>query len=137
MIKLDAAIEHLGLTADGAMDTPKGPNTVAWYRQGVMPGEIGSAVIAGHFGWKNGIPAVFDTLNRLRRGDKLAIIDDKGMTTNFVVRNIKSFSETDNTTTVFTSNDSKAHLNLITCSGVWNKVSGRFPNRLVVFSDKE
>ncbi|PIZ82226.1 MAG: class F sortase, partial [Parcubacteria group bacterium CG_4_10_14_0_2_um_filter_41_6] len=38
---------------------------------------------------------------------------------------------------VFNSSDGKAHLNLITCTGVWNKEDNAFSERLVVFTDKE
>jgi len=35
------------------------------------------------------------------------------------------------------SSDAKAHLNLITCEGVWDKVSKSYSKRLVVFTDRE
>jgi len=61
-INVDSAFEYVGLTPQGAMDVPKGPAEVGWFKLGTRPGEIGSAVVAGHSGWKNGIPAVFDNL---------------------------------------------------------------------------
>jgi len=64
-INIDAAIEYVGLTSNGAMAVPKGPNDVGWFELGPRPGDIGSAVIAGHDGWKDGIPAVFDNLSKL------------------------------------------------------------------------
>jgi hypothetical protein len=51
-IGVDARIKPVGLTADGAMDVPAGPADVAWFDLGPRPGEIGSAVVAGHYwGW--------------------------------------------------------------------------------------
>jgi len=35
------------------------------------------------------------------------------------------------------SNDGKAHLNLITCAGVWDEVEKSHSSRLVVFADME
>ncbi len=67
-ISLDAAVESVGLTPDNAMGVPKGPADVAWFSLGPSPGQVGSAVIAGHFGWKDGIPAAFDNLSILRKG---------------------------------------------------------------------
>ncbi|MFA6519579.1 MAG: class F sortase [Candidatus Paceibacterota bacterium] len=136
-IQVDAAIEHLGLAPDGAMDTPKGPSDVAWFDKGTLPGENGSAVIAGHFGWKDNIPAVFDNLSTLRKGDKLYVENDKGELTTFVVRESRLFGENGNAAEVFNSSDGKAHLNLITCEGVWNKETKSYSERLVVFTDKE
>jgi len=39
-------------------------------------------------------------------------------------------------TDVFTSSDGKAHLNLITCDGIWDKNAAQYSERLVVFADR-
>jgi len=136
-IGVDAAVEYMGLTADGAMDTPKVPENVGWYKLGQRPGEIGSAVITGHFGWKNGKAAAFDNLKSLQPGDTLFIEDDKGVSTTFVVRELKTYGKNDNSAPVFGSSDGKSHLNLITCEGTWDSVSKSYSKRLVVFTNKE
>lgn len=38
-LRINASIQHLGLTPDGAMDVPKGPAEVAWFNLGPRPGE--------------------------------------------------------------------------------------------------
>ncbi len=136
-IDVNAAIEYVGLTSTGAMAVPKGPNDVGWFELGPRPGDLGSAVIAGHEGWKDGIPAVFDNLSKLAAGDKIYIKDDTGTTTLFVVRKVMTFGENDDAATIFDSNDGIAHLNLITCEGVWNAKTQSYSDRLVVFTDKE
>ena len=135
-IDVDSAVEYVGLASDGSMDVPKRPENVAWYQPGVRPGDIGSAVIAGHFGfWKNGEGSVFDELNKLKRGDLIYIHDEKGEIITFVVRELKIFEDNEDAASVFISNDNKAHLNLITCQGNWDKVTQSYPKRLVVFAD--
>lgn len=136
-IKVDAAIEQVGLTPDGAMGVPKGRVNTAWYNLGPRPGEKGSSVIDGHYGWKNGLPAVFDTIHKLRPGDKIFAEDDQGVITTFVVRESRRYDPKADALGVFFSNDGLAHLNLITCGGVWNKVTKSYSQRLVVFTDKE
>jgi len=137
-IKLDARLESVGLTFDGAMEVPKGPSNAAWFNLGPRPGERGSAVIDGHFGrWKNGQPTVFNNLYKLRKGDKIYVKDKKGATVAFVVRELRSYGGSDDASDVFGSSDSRAHLNLITCEGVWDKVSKSYSKRLVVFTDRE
>lgn len=136
-INVDAAIEQVGLTAGGAMDVPKNQNNVAWYSLGQRPGEIGSAVIAGHFDWKNGLPAVFYRLDKLQKGDKIYVEDDRGATITFVVRESRNYDPKADASDVFISNDGKSHLNLITCEGIWSKAANSYSKRLVVFSDKE
>lgn len=136
-IRVDAALESVGVTSGGAMDAPGGPTHVAWFNLGPHPGEAGSAVLSGHFGWKNGIPAAFDHLDKLEKGDKIYIEDNKGVADTFVVQEIRSFGSSADTGDIFESNDGRSHLNLITCEGVWNRVEKSYSDRLVVFTDKE
>ena len=136
-LNINSSIEYVGVTSDGAMDVPEGPIDVAWYKFGSRPGELGSAVIAGHSGWKDGLPAVFDDLYKLRKGDKIYIEDEKGKIITFIVRESKIYDENRDTEDVFGLKDGKSHLNLITCEGAWNETEKGRPNRLIVFSDRE
>lgn len=135
-INLNAMLEHVGVTQSGVLDAPKVPTMAAWFDRGPRPGEKGNAIIIGHFGWKNGIPAVFDGLYKLHEGDRIYVIDENNATTTFVVRELRTYRENDDASEVFRSRDGNAHLNLITCSGVWNKARKSYSNRLVVFADK-
>jgi len=132
-INVDAAVEHLGLTTAGAMDVPKGRIDVAWFKLGPHPGDLGSAVIAGHRARKDGT-AVFDNLNKLRKGDVIYVEDSTGRIVSFVVRESRIYDANARPTDVFAS-DSGAHLNLITCGGDWSKSLKGFNQRLVVFTD--
>ncbi len=135
-IGVDAAIEYVGVALDGTMGVPKGPDNVAWFRFGPRPGEVGSAVIAGHYGWKDNRPAAFDKISTLRKGDTLSVQDDRGETITFVVRESRLYDPKADATEIFVSTDGKSHLNLITCEGVWDPVSKSYSKRLVVFTDK-
>lgn len=136
-IRVSAKIESVGLTKDGAVGVPKGPSNAAWFNVSPRPGEKGSSVITGHYGyWKGGASTVFNFIDRLKKGDKIFVEDGKGVVTTFVVREMKSYDPTANAIDVFGDKDGKSHLNLITCEGVWNAVLKSFPKRLVVFADK-
>ncbi len=135
IIGVDSAVEDAYITRDGRMDVPQGSVNVAWFALGPHPGQVGSAVIGGHYGIKNNVPFVFYKLNQLKTGDKVFVQDDKGALLTFVVRSIKLYSRNDDATPVFYSDDGLAHLNLITCEGIWNKVDGNYPLRRVVFTD--
>ena len=136
VIGVDSGIEDGFITPDGRMQVPSGTVDVAWFALGPHPGQVGSAVIGGHFGIQNGTPFVFYNLNKLAIGDKVYIINDEGNTLSFIVRSIASFGLNDDAAPVFTSKDGLAHLNLITCEGIWNAVDGDYPDRLVIFTDE-
>lgn len=136
-INVDTTIEQVEITPQGEVGVPKGPTNVAWFSLGPRPGESGSAVIVGHYGWKDNITAVFDNLYKLQKGDKIYVKDDKGETITFVVRESKRYDPKADASAVFVSNDDKSHLNLITCEGVWNKEQKSYSKRLVIFTDRE
>lgn len=135
VINVDAVIEDGFITPDGRMDVPEGSKNVAWFALGPHPGQVGSAVIGGHFGITNGVPWVFYDLDKLKVGDKVYVLNDEKDTLAFVVRSIKSFDRTDDATVVFSSHDGLAHLNLITCEGIWDIAKHVYPQRLVIFTD--
>lgn len=137
VINVDAAIYYVGLTSDGTMDIAKDPDKVAWYEFGPRPGEIGSAVIAGHYGWIGDKGSIFNDIHTLKKGDELSVTGEKGTVIVFVVREIRQYNPDSDATTVFKSNDGKSHLNLITCSGVWENHVQSYSNRLVVFTDRK
>lgn len=136
-INIDVPIESLGLTALGAVDVTDNPINVAWFNLGPRPGEGGLSIISGHSGWKNQIPAVFDNLYKLEIVDKVYIEDENEKTITFVVRKFHTYSPTDDTSDVFISGDRIGHVNLITCTGSWNKNQKSPNDRFVVFTDRE
>jgi LPXTG-site transpeptidase (sortase) family protein len=134
VINVDAAIEYVGLTPDGAMEVPSQLINAAWYNLGSPPGQQGSAVIAGHRSSRTWVPAVFDNLDELCIGDNLYIKDDQGTIISFIVREIRTYDPEDDASDVFNLSNG-IHLNLITCSGDWNKVQKSYNKRLVIFAD--
>lgn len=135
IIGVDSAIEDAFITPEGRMDVPQGSVNVAWFALGPKPGYIGSAVIGGHYGIRKGVPFVFYNLDKIKVGDKVYVVNDKGDTLAFEVRAIQLFDRNADATLVFTSSDNVAHLNIITCEGIWNRVNGTYPSRRVIFTD--
>jgi sortase (surface protein transpeptidase) len=133
-LQIDAAVEAVGLTPQGAMGVPKNTSDVAWFSLGPWPGETGSAVISGHLDWYNGATAVFNNLYKLHPGDKIYIIDGSGASKIFVVRKSQLYAADAEATPIFSS-AAGAHLNLVTCAGVWNKFKNSYTKRLVIFTD--
>lgn len=132
-INVNANIQYVGVTAGGEMEVPSNTTDVGWFKLGSRPGERGSAVIAGHLDGKNGETGVFTNLYKLKKGDKLYIQNSKGTTITFVVRESRIYNP-GYAEEVFSLND-KAHLNLVTCDGVWDGAKKNYTKRLVVFAD--
>lgn len=135
-LNLDAHIESIGKTSGGVMAAPEGPTNVGWYSLGARPGEAGSAVINGHYGWKRGILAVFENLHKLAKGDTIFVTDEQGVRTTFAVRDVKIYTAKADVPELLIAPDHGAHLNLVTCAGTWNKATQSYPERLIVFADR-
>lgn len=137
-IKVNAPLDSVGLTPDGAVGAPKDPTHAAWFNKSPLPGNIGSTVITGHIGrWVSGKKSVFDNLKKLKKGDAISVTNGGGVTQTFIVNKLQVYSANDDVPDAFFSSDGKEHLNLITCEGKWNRISKSYPKRLIVFTDKK
>jgi sortase A len=123
----------VGDDTSGAMASPKGAARAGWYEPGTRPGERGSAVIAGHSGYRDNRAAIFDELGRLSPGDAVVVVDKAGAEIAFTVREARQFDPDADAVDVFARADGR-YLNLITCTGAWSESSGTRAKRLVVFA---
>ncbi|GAF63288.1 putative sortase [Bacillus sp. TS-2] len=133
--KLDIStnIIEVGQLEDGSMGVPDNDIDVGWYEPGPLPGEKGNAVLAGHVDSRTG-PAIFYELDQLEVGDEIIIQDSNGEQLLFEVEKMESFPYDDAPLSeIFGSSDEK-RLNLITCTGVFNREQGTHEDRLVVFT---
>jgi sortase A len=132
-IGVDAAVQYVGLTSSGVMDVPSNTVDVGWFKFGPYPGEKGSAVIAGHLDEGSGKSGVFTNLSKLKKGDEIYIDYANGTSIAFVVSKSNLYNP-GYALDVFSATTS-AHLNLITCDGVWDDNKKSYSKRLVVFAD--
>lgn len=138
-IGVNVEIEGVGLskTGNGAMGIPTKITDVAWYSPGTIPGMPGSAVIAGHLNGKviGSTKGVFYNLDNLKINDVVEVVNQKGNIIKFLVVSIKIYDHDASAGEVFSSDVSKARLNLITCSGEWIKSQKIYNKRTVVFTE--
>ncbi|MEO8863111.1 MAG: class F sortase [Candidatus Saccharimonadales bacterium] len=134
-LKVDAAVEYMGLTAAGDMVAPSKYTEAGWYKYGPLPGNKGNAVIDGHVIGPQGQPGIFSGLSKLLPGDIVSVIDTNDQKTDFIVTGSRNFSESAKTKDVLPSEDG-AHLILITCTGTWDQARRHYLERLAVFADK-
>ncbi len=141
-LHINAPVLNVGTTADGKMDAPvsKAINSpywsrVFWYAPGTAPGQVGNAVIAGHVDKVGGDPAIFWSLDMLKKGDVVVVITQEQKELRFDVERVMSYPANtvskDVLDAVFGPSPAH-HLNLITCSGAWTGQG--YDQRLVVFT---
>lgn len=156
-LNVKAPVLGVGLTADNVMDSPKGPigdpiwHTAYWYRGGGIPGDVGTATIAGHVNDPLGNPEIFARLEDLKPGDEIIIrLRQTSLEIRFIVNEIRNYSVKESSdpavlTQIFGAGpvagtepqpapDRLSHLTLITCAG--NIVNGEFDHHTVVFATR-
>ncbi len=127
-IPVQARIEAVRATPDGALDVPRLPEEVGWYRDGPLPGAPGDAVIDGHLDSPKG-PAIFWRLGELRPGSRLEIVTRKGQRLRFRVDRLDTYPVSQPPADLFMTSGAR-RLTLITCAGSWD--GSDYSQRLLV-----
>lgn len=135
-LSIDARIEPIGHTTAGNMASPSNFRDVAWFREGVRPGEAGAAVIAGHLDNALGLSGVFKKLHELREGDDVYVHTASGEDLRFRVMSTEEYPFDAVPVHELFQKEGGAYLNLITCAGKWIRDRKTYDRRLIVYTER-
>ena len=133
-IKADGFIQKVGVDQNKQIAVPNNIHVAGWFNQSVLPGEKGLSIIDGHVTGRvnNGI---FKDLDKLKDGDTFKIEFGNGTSKDFKVVKKVDVLVKDAAGVLFSQEPGiERQLNLITCSGVFDKKSQSYPNRLIVIT---
>lgn len=156
-LNINVPVIGVGLTQWNVMDAPMGSvgspfwHSAFWYRGSGIPGEVGTATIAGHITDPLGKPGAFRYLQDIYSGDLVIIHDNRNsLDIRFIVDKVDVISPQESTdpavlTQIFgagpvagtgpqPSLDGLSHLTLITCAT--NFITGNFDDRTVVYATR-
>jgi len=156
-LKVNAPVLGVGLTSENRMDSPRGSigdpiwQTAFWYRGGGIPGEVGTATIAGHVNDPLGRPEIFAHIGDLRPGDLIIVRNNRAhIDIRFFVNETRDFTVKESSDPTVLAQiygagpvdgtgpqpapDGLSHLTLITCAG--NIVNGQYDRHTVVFATR-
>ncbi len=156
-LEVNAPVLGVGLNSGNEMEAPKGPiddpvwHTAFWYRGSGLPGESGTATIAGHVNDPLGRPEIFANLQKLLPGDLIIIrYTTPNIDITFSVDQVKDYSLQESSDPAVLAQiygagpvngtgpqpalDGLSHLTLITCAG--NIVNGEFDHHVVVYATR-
>ncbi len=133
-LNIDTVIESVATDSAGRMGIPSNDDNVAWWMLGAMPGDIGNAVIAGHYDKKDGGAAVFYNLDDLKIGDVIETIDADSKKYTFKVVKKEIYKDESFPLDLVFGKSTNENLNLITCEGTFDKNTKNYSDRLVIFT---
>jgi LPXTG-site transpeptidase (sortase) family protein len=128
-IKLNAPVVRMGLNTVGDLDVPSGKtNNVGWYKNGTVPGEVGSAVMHAH------VYAAFKNLHNVKVGDDVYVEMESGATLHFKITEKKTLPLAQISATEFYNRAQGRELHLITCAGTYSSKTGTYSHRVLVYA---
>lgn len=133
-IGVSSGLEDLHRGAAGELDPPKDWNSAGWFSDGIVPGAVGPAVIAGHVDSPTSA-AVFFRLDELVRGDRIAVEMSDGTTRTFIVDREERAAKSAFPTSDVYGTSPTPQLRLITCDGTFDTATGHYTDNLIVFAD--
>ncbi len=134
-IGVQSRLIKLGLNADRTLQVPRSYSLAGWYTKSAAPGEVGPAVIVGHYDSVNG-PAVFHRLNQLRPGEPVQVRRADGSLAEFSVDRVKRFSKGKFPTDEVYGEVNRPELRLITCGGSFDYRTRHYRDNVVVFAHR-
>ncbi|MFI9273606.1 class F sortase [Kitasatospora sp. NPDC052896] len=133
-LDVDAPVTGVGLDTGGHLATPPDDqrNLAGWYRDGVTPGQTGTALLVGHVDIASG-PAVFYGLGALHRGDRIDVARRDGSTAYFLADAIEVYPKTAFPDRQVFGQARDPELRLITCGGGYTEGEG-YRGNVVVYA---
>ena len=136
-LNIDAHVQYVGVNSKGNIGTPSNFKDVAWYSAGVVPGEVGSAIIDGHLDNGLGMSGIFIYLSDIKIGDIVTVVAKNGARVDFVVASIQVYDYLNVSQQVLFGTDlATSSLKLITCGGAWVSGNKMYDKRLIVTANR-
>ena len=132
-IGVDSSLAALGVDATGALVPPADFAQAGWFAPGIVPGDVGPAVVAGHVDSRAG-PAVFFRLRELETGDEVVVSRDDGTTVRFAVTAVARYPKDAFPTAEVYGPTADPQLRLITCGGDFDRGRRSYADNVVVYA---
>lgn len=134
---LSARVKAMGVDANNKLIAPGNVHDAGWFQNSAKPGAIGGATLLdGHVsGWTT--KGVFYRLKDLVPGDTITVERGDGKVFSYRVVKSQAFDKNavDMNSAMEPINKSKTGLNLITCSGTYDRASDDYTQRLIVYAE--
>ncbi|MET7597257.1 class F sortase [Streptomyces sp. NPDC005481] len=135
-LRVEAAVDAVGVTAEGQVEVPANPKRVGWYRFSPAPGEpAGSSVIVGHLDSRERGLGVLAALNEVRRNEIVQVTRSEGRAVTYRVVSRRTVAKDGLNAVGAFRMEGPATLTLITCTGPYDADKGGYRNNLVVTAE--
>lgn len=134
-IKTEGFIQQVGVDKDNQMVVPSNVHMAGWYTKGSLPGDAGLSIIDGHV---HGLYAkgIFYNLGKLKSNDTFTVTYGDKSVRKFKVKTVQTVTTKEADTALFVRDKTiPRQLNLITCTGKFDKDSKTYDSRVIVVAE--
>lgn len=121
-VNLSAPVVPVDVQKDGRLGVPKSSEIAGYLAGGVLPGEAGNALISGHVDDYKG-PGAF-----------VLLFDESNRSLVYQVESVESYFTDEAPLDRIFGETSDFRLNLITCTGIYNRAKKEHEQRLIVYT---
>lgn len=132
-VHLSTSIIPIHLSEDGQLQVPKSSEVAGLYVDGILPGENGNAIVAGHVDNYTG-PAIFYPLKHLKPGTFVFLFDQNNHYLKYKVLEVQSYYKQEAPLDKIFGDSTEKQLNLITCTGKYDRKKKEHEKRLIVYT---
>lgn len=134
-IGVDNPIVSVGLNPDNSMEIPHDVQTIGWYEPtGVLPGDEGTAVMAGHVDSRSQGAGAFFDLRHLELEDEITLTHD-GVEQTWRVTARRNYDKNEIPLEDIFIDHGEPRLVLITCGGEFDQTARSYKDNIVVYAE--
>lgn len=127
---VDSYIQKVGVDQNTQIAVPNNIHIAGWFVDSVVPGQQGLSIIDGHVNGRNSDEGIFKHLKELKPGDEVIVETGAGTRTTFTVFSGESLPTDQVADKLFSQVPTiKRQLNLITCTGTYDKTARSYTER--------
>lgn len=134
-VKAGGFIQQVGVDKENRMVVPNNVHMAGWYTGSVLPGADGLSILDGHV---HGLYAkgIFYNIGKLKTDDKFSVTFGDKSVRRFKVKQVQTVSTKEADTALFVRDKTiSKQLNLITCTGKFDKDSKTYDSRVIVVAE--
>ncbi|MCZ2817117.1 class F sortase [Modestobacter sp. VKM Ac-2984] len=132
---VDAPLDPVGVSPDGQMELPEDVDRVGWYRFGPVPGDDGSAVLAGHVDDREQGLGALAPLRSTEVGDVVVVTGANGAETRWQVVSRELITKQVLPLDTIFGRDGPPRLVLVTCGGPFIPELRSYRDNVVVVAE--
>jgi len=136
-IDTEVFIQKVGIDQRQQVAVPTNVHLAGWFVNSARPGAKGLSIIDGHVDGRTTQNAAFGKLDQLKAGDRFSVEYGDGTNAHFQIKQLQTVTADEAVNVLFSQDPSiKSQLNLVTCTGTFDRKSKTYNQRIIVISQK-